>query len=97
MTHIDDWIQSASLSGEPDKRYAAIFFMIARLSGVMAVAFEEAYGPQKPLYCTYQEVRYRCMGASRLGDIWLSADFNRQMGYDKRVDVAECTNWGREP
>ena len=39
----------------------------------------------------------RCTGASRLGDVWLTSDFNQEMGYEKRVDVEECSNWSANP
>ena len=45
------------------------------------------------LSCEYQGKRYRCIGASRMGDIWLTADFSRENGYDLRIDVAECSAW----
>lgn len=49
------------------------------------------------LFCTWQGQRFRVTGASRLGDIWLAADFDRDCGYDQRVDVEACSAWGAEP
>lgn len=38
---------------------------------------------------------YRCVGASRLGDVWLKDGFESQAFYDHRVDIAELSNWRR--
>jgi len=48
---------------------------------------------RRRLVCTYQEQRYRCVGCSCLGDVWLSKDLDREAGYDLRVDVTECSDW----
>jgi hypothetical protein len=49
------------------------------------------------LFCTYKDERYRVTGASRMGDIWLAKDFNRDVGYDLRVDLDECSGWTPTP
>jgi hypothetical protein len=43
--------------------------------------------------CTYQGESYRCIGASRMGDVWLTSHFDRVNGYDLRVYVDDCSNW----
>ena len=48
------------------------------------------------LFCTYEGVKYRVIGASRLGDLWLAKDFTKEVGYDKRVDWRKCSNWSKE-
>ena len=40
---------------------------------------------------------YRVIGCSRMGDVWLTANFTRENGYDHRVDVAELSAWSNEP
>jgi hypothetical protein len=52
---------------------------------------------QHELFCEYEGKRYRVTGASRLGDVWLSADFAREYGYELRVDVEKCSVWGPTP
>jgi hypothetical protein len=32
-----------------------------------------------------------------MGDIWLAVNFNRTVGYDKRVFVSEITEWSNTP
>ena len=49
-----------------------------------------------PLFCTYEGQTYRVTGASRLGDVWLTLDLCKNQGYEKRVDVADCSDW-RKP
>lgn len=44
----------------------------------------------------YRGKRYYCVGASRLGDVWLkdrSDDSHPNAYYDLRVDVAELSDW----
>jgi len=49
---------------------------------------------ENKLFCMYKGKKYRCIGASRLGDVWLTEHFEREFGYDLRVDVADCSYWG---
>lgn len=95
-THIDDWLETAVMSQDDGTRYAAFFLHHARLSAVAQIAFAPYLG-QIRLFCTYKGARYRCTGASRLGDVWLARDHERDTGYDLRVAVDECKLWGREP
>lgn len=43
----------------------------------------------------WQGKRYRCVGASRLGDVWLKGDGPLNAFYDHRVDIAELYEWQR--
>jgi hypothetical protein len=36
---------------------------------------------------------YTCVGASRMGDVWLKGDGPPNAFYDHRVDAAELMNW----
>ena len=49
------------------------------------------------LFATYEGKRYRVTYASRMGDVCLSSDHSRAMGYDLRVDVEKCSEWGPDP
>lgn len=88
MTHVDDYVED--FRSDPYARWMLMHF---RMPAEMQTAFRKFTAPHK-LFCTYQGKRYRCTGASRLGDVWLTADFSRDTGYDMRVDVAECSDWG---
>jgi hypothetical protein len=92
MTHIDDWIDSPRYKDEGE-RYAKFVFWYFRFPAWAQHAFRP-WMEQFKLFCTYQGNRYRVTGASRLGDVWLAEDINRDCGYDHRVDVAECSDWG---
>ena len=94
MKHVDDFV-----SFPPDDvagRYAAFCFMLFRLPAVMKIAFS-TWTDQYKLFCTYGGKRYRVTGASRMGDVWLASDFDRDTGYDLRVDLSECTDWADAP
>lgn len=92
-THVDDWLETAVASTDAGVRYAAFFLHHKRLSAAAQNCFREHLKPYK-LYCDYQDKRYRCTGASRLGDVWLHSDRSKDVGYELRVDVDGCTNWG---
>lgn len=94
--HIDDWLEEVVMSRDEGTRYAAFFLHHKRLSAVAQTAFGPYLGQIK-LFCTYKGERYRCTGASRMGDVWLAKDHERGHGYDMRVDVDHCEAWGREP
>lgn len=90
--HVDDFIDN-----EYNKdNYARFFFLLHRLEAALFYDFKK-WIDQYKLFCDYQGQRYRVTGCSRLGDVWLSADFNRESGYEKRVEVGECSNWGDKP
>ncbi len=96
MIHIDDWLESAVCKKDHGTRYAAFVLHHRRLSASAQIAFGDFLG-DLPLYCDYNGERFRCTGASRLGDVWLLADHTRTHGYDHRVDVSSCSNWSNRP
>lgn len=87
MTHIDEFIDDPRTD-----TYASWFFMLHRFPAVCQIKFKEFIEPHQ-LYCTYEGDRYRVTGCSRLGDVWLTKDFNQSTGYQKRVDVAACSEF----
>jgi hypothetical protein len=48
------------------------------------------------LTCEYEGKRYRCIGASCMGDVWLTSKMTNPDGYEKRVEVESLSNWERE-
>ncbi len=95
---VDEWIDNfmeQESEEEPRLNYAKFFLFCKRLRAVDQMNWG-AYFPEK-LFCTYQGVRYRVTGASRMGDIYLTTDFNQDIGYQKRgVFVNEVSNWSPE-
>lgn len=86
--HIDNFIDSM----DSNNSYAKWFFMLHRLPSVLQAEFSDWIEPYK-LFCTYKDKTYRVTGCSRLGDVWLTSDMERETGYELRVDVEECSNW----
>ncbi len=86
MTHIDDWIDDSTGSSEVKE-----WFEYFRRP---AIEKDFIWLRKRQLFCTYKNgQRYRCIGCSRLGDIWLTSHFDRENGYDMRVNVDDCSDW----
>lgn len=97
LLHVDDFIDDVGdvPADEPHLRYAQWFLHCYRLPALAKMQFR----PFLPstLFCTYDAQRYRVTGCSRLGDVWLTTDFQQETGYEKRVDVAKCSQWSPAP
>lgn len=92
--HIDQWIDRTRM---PDgDRYPSFFFMLHRMDAISKAKWQPWISRFK-LFCTYEGQRYRVTGCSRLGDVWLTADFNQEHGYTLRVSVAGCSGWSEAP
>lgn len=103
-THIDEWIDDIahSYEGTPQKirsvMYAAMFFELHRFPAwkkTHYAAIMEEHGLR--LFCTYGGKRWRVTGCSRLGDVWLTSNFEQVLGYETRVAVDECSDWSPTP
>lgn len=90
MTHVDKFINDYDQDA-----YARWMFMLFRLPAAMQVLARKFVTSR--LFCTWQGRRYRVTGASRFGDVWLTGNHDKDHGYDARVDVAECSDWGCMP
>lgn len=87
-THVDDFV--SDMTKDPYARWMLMYF---RFPAEMHIAFAPFYKDRK-LFCTYDGKRYRVNMASRLGDVGLAQNLNRESGYDIRRDVDECSDWG---
>lgn len=88
MRHVDDFIDDPATDS-----YAASWFEAYRRP-----ACHKAREPDpRRLFATHEGARYRVTGCSRLGDVWLSSNFSRDCGYERRVDVDTCSEWSPEP
>lgn len=94
MKHVDDWLDEPS-TNEADV-YAKKCLSVARLPAIDRWNLPKAE-QTPPLFCTYENKRYRCTGASRMGDVWLTKDFKQETGYQIRVDLDNCTDWSATP
>lgn len=101
--HVDDWIDhmAMGLNGvTPGETWASFFLMIQRLPATLKIAYIPILKKEIKdfkLFCTYEGKRYRVTGASRLGDVWLTANFKQEDGYQQRVDIRKCSNWSQHP
>ena len=96
--HVDDFVDfgtsySNPPPGEKDARW---FLFLKRLPANLQCEFNDKIKDLK-LFCDYEGSRFRCTGASRMGDVWLTPNFNQDVGYTKRIDVRHCSNWGLKP
>lgn len=91
--HVDDWLDHPTF--DEKEAYAKFVLDYKRMPAWKNIAYAK-WMEQFKLFCTYEGVRYRCTGASRMGDVWLRKDFNNPTGYDLRVNVDNCTEWGPE-
>ena len=88
MIHIDDWLDESAK--DESERLAKEWLEHFRRP---AADKDYKWLGARVLSCEYRGARYRCIGASRMGDVWLTKDFERENGYDLRIDVAECGAW----
>lgn len=92
--HVDEWLSEPSF--EEPELYAKFVLDNARKPAWFKFGVAK-WMRQFKLFCIYEGKCYRVTGASRLGDVWLATDFDRELGYDHRVDVEDCSDWSPEP
>lgn len=88
--HVDEFIDDCF----SEDKYARFVLNYFRLPAVLKLDFAE-FMEQFVLFCTYKGERFRCTGASRLGGIWLHSDFDVNIGYEKRVNIDDVTDWSK--
>lgn len=98
--HVDTFIDYGSIDnkkpeGEPHLNYARWMLNHFRLPAMLSFAFAPFMEEHK-LFATYNDKRYRVVGASRLGDIWLTNDFSSD-SYQVRVSILEVSKWSPQP
>ncbi len=87
--HIDDFIDDPA-----SDRYAREWFALFRRPAIDKLRDPN---PTK-LFCTFRGKRWRVMGCSRLGDVWLNVTTHEpEYGYLLREDVDECSEWSSTP
>ena len=90
--HIDDWLDAPT--ADSAENMAKEFLEHCRRP---AIDKDYKWLEENPLFCTCMGLPWRVTGASRLGDVWLTKQFERANGYDLRVDVADCSTWAKTP
>lgn len=94
--HVDHFIDTHSPDDTPGQRYAKWMLHHFRMPAVWQMHFAPFLEGRR-LFCTWEGKRWRVTGASRMGAVWLASDLACEVGYDERVGVAECTEWGPGP
>lgn len=93
--HVDNWLDTPTFVDEDNENYAKFVIEFFRLPAWKKTAFNQ-WTKQFKLFCKHDGKAYRVTGASRLGDIWLTSDFEQEVGYELRVSLKECSNWSPE-
>ena len=93
-THVDDFIAygSSRTKSVKNEEYARFMLDHFRRAASQRWDFDKFYKGKK-LFCNYKGEKYRVIGASRLGDVWLTSKFKNDTGYEHRVCVDECIDW----
>jgi len=96
---VQDFIQHGGYhddGSEPNVNYARWVLDYFTMSAICKMDFEPFMKDNK-LFCQFEGKTYRVTGASTLGDVWLTANYEQDTGYQKRVSVNDCSNWNSEP
>lgn len=92
-THVDDFIDEPCFNdNEPQETYAKWMLFCFRLPASLKISFK-TYLPTTKLFGVYEDKKYRITGASRMGDVWITSDFNQTTGYEQRVSVDKISQW----
>ena len=88
LTHVDDYLNDPA--SDP---IAVEFLEHARRP---AIYQDVEWLRRNSPWVTWQGNLYRCVGASRMGDVWLkTAHGTGGHHYDYRVDIEELSQWTR--
>ena len=88
VRHCDDYIDDPAAAA-PLRTYLA--FARAPAHGQLLAK------PHPRLFADYDGQRVRVTMASRLGDVGITTDHARDLGYERRVAVSELSNFAEEP
>ena len=95
-THVDEFIAYGTHNdNEPNEKYARWVLDYFRGSAICKNDFHE-FMKDNLLFCRHNGEKWRVTGASRLGDIWLTSNFEQDTGYELRVMVDACMCWDRK-
>lgn len=92
FVHVDEWLDSPTCKDDDGEKYAKFVLEHMRWPAWKQLNYAK-WIREMELFCTWRAERYRCTGASSLGDVWLVSDSSKKHGYNHRVNVAECTGW----
>jgi hypothetical protein len=90
--HVDDWLDKIEFGYSRGEMLARVFIEFFRMPAWKKANYAPFLAGFKVL-CNYKGEKMRLIGASRMGDVWLTRDWNRDCGYDLRVNVEDCTDF----
>ena len=93
-THVDTFIWKSRPN--PSEDYAKWILMHFRLPAMQQSLFGKFIKDHK-LYCDYEGKAYAVIGASRLGDVWLTSNLKGEFPYELRVCIVDCKNFRPQP
>lgn len=94
-THVDQFVKYGLNKKDPNEVHARWVLFHFRAEPLIKTAFHEMIKLQT-LFCTYKEKKYKVVGATWSGKIWLSSDYNAEFGYELAVFVDDCSDWKKE-
>lgn len=89
--HCDDYIHDASIP-----KCLRLFLLVNRMPAIDMMLFREC-GLKPQLFATYGELRVRIVMASRMGDVGISTNFDKEDGYFTRVPVSALSDFSDKP
>lgn len=94
LKHVDAWLDSPV---SPESRAEAAARLVCEVSRMPAwkSMIYQCFMPS--VTCEYEGSRYRLIGASRFGEVYLTHVSAQSMGYTHRVAITSCTNWEVTP
>lgn len=92
--HIYDWLESEEANKLP--LIKEFFDRYSKPAYKKYKDGDDIWLQNNPIFCVYQGKKYRCTGCSRFGDVWLTLDFSKSIGYSLRVDFNDCSDWTNE-
>lgn len=96
---IDQFLDDVTVCMDhPELAYVHFVLSHARKSAVERMVHDR-FMKRFKLFVDFNGKTWRVTGASRLGDIWLTPDFEQEVGYQLRVDpdFTKFTHWRAEP
>jgi hypothetical protein len=94
--HVDDFIDAPCSQMSESETYAAWILNHFRFPANLRFKFDKFVKAHK-LFATFEGKVYLVTGASRMGDVWLAEDFDRESGYGLRIDINVIQSWGDNP
>jgi hypothetical protein len=92
--HVDYFIWN-DFDDSNNRDYAKFILMHFRLPGIKRALFRKFLNDAK-LFCDYKGVRNKIIGASRFGDVWITSKLDTDGPYENRVNINDCSNFGKE-